>query len=61
MSYDSLKTKFKSWVIHTYETENHCILFAQSVQRKPDNSVFIVGWLKREFGWTHDPVWKKNK
>ena len=60
LAYDSLKTKFKSWVIHTYDTENHCMTFAGSVQKNPSNSVFIVGWLKREFSWTHDVIWKKK-
>jgi hypothetical protein len=59
VAYDSLRKDFKSWVIHTFDTENQCIVFAKAVKKSPSNSIFIEGWITRKFSWAHE--WKKKK
>ncbi|MFA5349346.1 MAG: hypothetical protein WC309_03195 [Candidatus Paceibacterota bacterium] len=58
-AYNELKNDYKAWITLTFDTENHCLVFAESVKKNPKNTVFIVGWTKRTFNWAHE--WKKNK
>ena len=56
---DSIKNDYKTWVIHTFDTEKHCLSDAQTIKNNPTTAVFAVNWSKRNFQWTHD--WKHKK
>jgi hypothetical protein len=58
-AYNNLRSDYRSWVVHTFDTENHCLIYAKAVKNNSSNSVFMVGWTTRAFSWAHE--WKKKK
>jgi len=58
-TFNGMKADYKSWVIHTFATEDQCLSDAKTIKKNPATSTFAVNWATRNFQWAHS--WKKKK